>query len=234
MIYAFKGGRDTVDAARLNSIFAASNLTLVFEGSKWLEKTGSGSRELNLSTSTYSVKTTSPESYPVCRIEFQAVRYGEGADLKIEVWNSQGNVVYSVVVPAKMFSYPASTVSVPIFNVGDGSRIIFKQDGDAANHIRLIASDSQSDSDTEVLQGTSWTVTYQLKYTLFTAREEYTNYLYHTVLDNAAFTWLRYDSSGNLTEVYRWMLDVDGEVAVCDRIQAAYVGDMPVEWKVMS
>lgn len=233
MLYAFKGGLDTVDEARLNSIFAASNLTLVFEGSKWLEKTSDSTRELDLSTGTYSITTIDPGSYPVCRMEFQAVRYGEGADLTIEVQDSEGVTAFAVTLPAKLFTYPASTVSVPLSGVGNNGRVVFKQTGDAANHVRLIAADTTSGSDTYQLQSGSWVQTYQLKYTMYVAQEGYTNYLTHTMLDNTAFTWLKYDADGNLIEVCRWMLDVTGEVAVFDRIQVSYVGGVPTEWKVV-
>ncbi|AEG14689.1 hypothetical protein Desku_1102 [Desulfofundulus kuznetsovii DSM 6115] len=231
LLYAFKGGRDTVDSARMNSIFAANDLKLVFEGSKWLEGTGNGTRELNLSTNTFGINTSSSGTYPVCRMEFQAVRYGEGADLAVEVWDSQGTVVFTVTLPAKLFTYPASTVSVPLSGVGDGGRVVFKQAGDAANHVRLIAADTTYESNTYLLQGSSWVQTYQLKYTMYVAMGN--DYLTHTVLDNTAFTWLKYDADGNLTEVCRWMLNVDGEVAVYDRIQVSYVDGVPVEWKVV-
>lgn len=233
MPYAFKGGRDTVDDFRLNSIFAASDLTLVFEGDKWLEKTGSGTRELNLSTDTLSITTIDAGSYPVCRMEFQAVRYGEGADLTIEVKNSNGKTVFAVTLPAKLFTYPASTVSVPLSGVEDNGRIVFKKAGDAANHIRLIATDSTNGSDTYLLKGSSWEQTFQLKYTMYVAVEDCTNYLTHTVLDNTGYTWLKYDTNGNLAEVYRWMLNIDGEIAVFDKIQVQYFGNVPAQWKVV-
>ncbi|BCJ86444.1 choice-of-anchor R domain-containing protein [Effusibacillus dendaii] len=244
---AFKNGVTTLDEATMNAILAAQPSSIIFDGTQADAKTGTGAADSDLSIFTYYARFTLTGQTTIGRIELELIKYGNGADLTVEIrdnsfnpnGSNNGVLIKSFTFPAKLFQTAAGYISLPIDLSGltSGAQywVVLKKAGDSTNRIAW-RGETTADANypTYYRSGSTgaWTAGNALHFKIF-ANTSGTYILKHGIYGTNAKTLVNYDANGNITEIWRWLPASDGTFMICDKLIPTYdANGVPVRWEV--
>lgn len=209
-LYAWKNGVTGIGENQMNNLIAAQSSILIFDGSLVNSNTGGTGTEYNLSLGDQSVTFSISSGSTIGRMELEIVKYGAGADLILEI-RQGSNVLKEMVYPAKLFSSGYISLPINLSNLSTGTTytLVLKRNGDSTNHLRWVGHRRRVYSNT-VGSGR----------------------LIHGIYGENAMSRIDYDSSGLITEIWRWLPAPDGDWMICERIVPTYLNDTPVRWEV--
>lgn len=152
---AFLGGVSILDEATLNALLTLQPFALVYDGTQFRAKTGSGVSENSTADYHHAVRVTLTGVSEFGRLEMNLDRDGAGVDLVVEIRDSDfnpdgsndGTLLRTVIVPKEWIPDPAGWWSIPIalrgLTAGQNVWVVIPRRGDAINHIDLIGEASQ-------------------------------------------------------------------------------------------
>lgn len=244
VLYAFKNGVTTLDDVTMNAIIASQPSSLIFDGSLFDSKTGSGVYENNLSTASFITRFTATGQTTIGRVELELTKYGTGADVKVEIRSgfvsdgtNDGTLLKSVTFPAKIFS--SGFISLPIDLSGLTAGTLYwlrvNKAGDASNHIRWVGEPStDANYPAYSRSGTSgaWATAYALHFKAY-ANTPGTYQLKHGIYGINGKTLLEYNADQTIAHVWRWLPSSDGSWQIAEKLVPTYDGNkMATRWEV--
>lgn len=226
---AFRGNVSVVDQATMNSLLKLDNFIAIYDGTGRDSFTGSGVYEFNGASYNHAIYFTANDD-ELGRVELELVKYGEGADVVIEVrsglnidGSTDGTLLKSVTLPKEFLPGTYSYVSIPI-GIGGLSPsgkywIVIKQNGDSTNHFRLVGEASQNASyPCYQRAGTSggWTQCNSIHFKTYSGQG--TNRIKHIKFTSGYIT-IFHTNTGLLNEVWTYLEDVEGTPTIADKMQ---------------
>jgi len=219
-LYAWKNGVTGIGENQMNNLIAAQSSVMIFDGTLVDENTGSGTTEYNLSLSDlYDLFSVSGQS-TIGRVELEIKKYGSGSNLTLQIMHGtppNGEVLKEITYPAKLFSDGYISLPVDLSGLSAGSYwFVLKQSGDSINHLRWVGEADQ----------------YETKHFRVFANTTGTFALRHAIYGENAMTRIDYDSSGLITEIWRWLPAPDGDWMICEGMFPTYQNGVVVRWEV--
>lgn len=243
-LYAFKAG-DNITEPLINSIFTAQSSTLIFDGDQAAAKTGSGAVENNLSLASYAVRFVLAGQTSIGRIELDLKKYGDGADVTIEIrdasfnpnGSSEGVLLKSVTFPAKIVGSGYMSLPIDLSGLTSGAQywLVMKKAGDSINHIRWVGETTQDGSYPAYSRSGAtggWSVGNALHIKVF-AKTPGTYLLKHGIYGENAKTWIEYNTNGLISYIWRWLPATDKTWKIVEKLTPIYdINGVATDWGI--
>lgn len=152
---AFVDGVSVLDKDTMNSLLEFQDFSIVYEGTSFDSKTGTGSTENSLADYNYAIRITATGTSEIGRITLNADKDGTGVDISWELrdstWSNtglnDGLLVASGLYPKEFIETTPTTINIPLaisgLTVGSNYWLIIKKAGSGTDKIDLIGESSQ-------------------------------------------------------------------------------------------
>lgn len=213
---AFVDGASVLNEDRLNSLLVVAPTTEIYEGSQIDAKTGTGVTENSVANYSYCFRATATGVTELSRIELELDRDNEGADLSIDILDSdfnpdgsaEGTVLASILIPKEFIPLAAAYVSIPLnirsLTSGQYVWVRINKSGDTINKLDLVGEASQDASHPTYYRAGSngaWTANNALHFKVYSGR---TGELMHSMYEGGGFESYGYTSE-LLSKVYYYL-----------------------------
>jgi len=215
-LHSFKNGVTVLDQTQMNSLLSLQDFRLIYTGSQVDAKTGSGVTENSIAEYTFAARFTLTGVTEISRVELELDKDGDGADLVVQIRNSDfnpdgsndGTVLKQVVVPKEFIPASAAYWSVPIdltgLTAGNYYWLVVVKAGDATNKVDWIGeADQDANYPVYYRAGDSgaWTAGNALHFKIFSGES---GDLKHGIYGQNGITWVEY-SGEIISKVYRYL-----------------------------
>lgn len=152
-LYAFLGGITPLDESQMNAMLAMQDFELIYTGTSFDAKSGSGVAEFDCASYHHCIRFTATAVTEIARVVLNVAKDGTGADLTIELRSgmvpgsgTDGTLLATYVYPKEWLPDTAATFSFPLpmtgLTAGTTYFLVIKKAGDGTNHFHLIGETS--------------------------------------------------------------------------------------------
>jgi hypothetical protein len=152
-LYGIKAGVSVLDEATLNAFIIPHATSLIYDGSKFDYAGVPVTTEYPLSDRSVAIRFTTDATGTIGRLWIELRKYGVGADLTIEIrdntYNQNGTndgvLIKTIKWPKELIYSGGQNILIDVSGLAANTFywLVFKQAGDATNHIRLCGVTSQ-------------------------------------------------------------------------------------------
>ena len=244
-LYAFKNGVTLLDEVNLNTLLAAQPSYLIYDGVQLDAKTGSGVTENNLSTASYITRFKANGDTTVGRVELDLTKYGNGADVTVEIrgtdFNSNGSndgtLLKTVFYPAKIFTTGYISLPIDLAGLTSGAYYWLRVNigGEATNHVKWVGEASQDanyPTYSRIGSTGAWTTRNALHFKIF-SNTGGTYLLKHVIYGTNGKTSVEYNPDGTVNYIWRWLPASNGSWQIVEKLVPTYDSNMvAMRWEV--